>query len=333
MIDLTAQTTFRLPFQAATVIELASLETAATQLQGIDAPALVLAGGSNWIQLDPTFLGTVIRPRLMHCHAETVQDEVRLRVGAGVLWHQLVMDTLASGWYGLENLALIPGWVGAAPIQNIGAYGVELSSVCTAVLAWDFVRQQQVMLTNDDCAFAYRDSLFKRDPTRYCILEVHLTLHRRARTSVDYGAIRDAVSAAGGDLQNPLDIAHAVIAIRQSKLPDPQVIPNVGSFFKNPVVSVAQRDALLKRHPDLPHFPDQDGVKIAAGFLIDQAGWRGRWIGSVGVHADQALVLVNNGEPVLADLRTLVKQVRSEIKARYHIHLDVEPTQVGRSLI
>jgi UDP-N-acetylmuramate dehydrogenase len=126
MIDLTAQTTFRLPFQAATVIELASLETAATQLQDIDAPALVLAGGSNWIQLDPTFLGTVIRPRLMHCHAETVQDEVRLRVGAGVLWHQLVMDTLASGWYGLENLALIPGWVGAAPIQNIGAYGVEL---------------------------------------------------------------------------------------------------------------------------------------------------------------------------------------------------------------
>lgn len=333
MIDLTAQTTFRLPFQAAKVIELSSLETAATQLQTLDAPAVVLSGGSNWLQVAPTFRGTVIRPRLMHCHSEVRQNEVRLRVGAGVLWHQLVLDTLASGWFGLENLALIPGWVGAAPIQNIGAYGVEFASVCTAVLAWDFVSQKQVVLTKDDCAFAYRDSIFKRETARFCILEVHLTLQRQARTSVEYGAIREAVLALGGDLQSPRDIARAVIAIRQSKLPDPDVIPNVGSFFKNPVVSSAQRDALQQVHPDLPHFPDPSGVKIAAGFLIDRAGWRGRWIGSVGVHADQALVLINNGRPVLADLQTLVRQIRSDIESRYHIRLDIEPTQIGGSLI
>lgn len=332
MIDLTAHTTFRLPFQAQSVVELRDLESAPRQLAQIQSPTVVLSGGSNWLQLATPFQGTVIRPRLSHVQATSVGTAVDVRIGAGMGWHQFVMQSLKAGWYGLENLALIPGWVGAAPIQNIGAYGVELASVCTGVLAWDFKAKAMVTLSREACEFGYRDSVFKRDLSRYCILEVHLRLQQKGTTTVDYGAIRSAIEAAGGDLSCPQDVAAAVIAIRQSKLPDPDLIPNVGSFFKNPVVTQKQCERLLALHPELPHFPDSQGVKIAAGFLLDKAGWRGRWMGSVGVHTEQALVLVNQGAPSVDDLRALVRTIRAEIQARYDLSLEIEPTQVGDTL-
>lgn len=292
-----------------------------------ELPILVLGGGSNLV-LSDDFHGLVIH---MRSQGKRVVDEkgdsVWLQVAAGENWHSLVEHTLAHGFYGLENLSLIPGCVGAAPIQNIGAYGVELKDVFAELTAMDIHSGLIVNFTLDSCQFGYRDSIFKQHlKDKYIITSVIFKLYKTPKLMLDYPALRDALSDRPLDSITPLDVSEAVIAIRQSKLPDPAEIPNVGSFFKNPVVTSDKYLELLARYPELVAYPiGDDHFKLAAGWLIDRAGWRGREQDGARVHSRQALVLTNpemqSGKAVLA----LANSIRDTVESLFGVLLEIEP--------
>ena len=331
MLDLTGFTTLKLPFKAKSVIRLTSIENVCVSMQRLGSiPRLVVGGGSNLVVLDPEFDGIVLRPEIQYYEITESGNDVYLEVGAGHLWHQLVMKTLDSGWFGLENLALIPGWIGAAPIQNIGAYGVELKDHCHRVKLYDFEEQSVIELSASQLNFGYRHSLFKELPDRFLILTVTLKLSKYARPRVRYGAISEELERQGLDAAKPLDVAKAVISIRQSKLPDPDVTPNVGSFFKNPVVRSEIADRLRDKFPEMPTYAHGDYTKIAAGWLIDRLGLKGQQIGGFAVNDRQALVITNDGTGTADDLRDLVALILSSVEATYGLSLAIEPTQLGR---
>ncbi len=331
MFNLSGLTTLGLPFYAASVLKLSSIDNVRVSMADLgDRPRLILGGGSNLVVLEPEFDGVVLRPEIKLFEPHISGDEVILHVGAGVHWHQLVMQTLAQGWYGLENLALIPGWVGAAPVQNIGAYGVEFEAHCLDVTLYDFETAEVIVLSCDEMQFGYRDSILKTHPNRFMVLSTRLKLSTRPHTRVDYGAIRDAIADAGGSVERPEDVATAVMAIRRSKLPDPEVTPNVGSFFKNPVVRPEVAERLSQAHPGIPVYAQGTQMKVAAGWMIDQLGLKGFTVGGFSVHQQQALVLINDGTGVADDLRALVRRIRADVKARYGLSLQVEPTQLGQ---
>jgi UDP-N-acetylmuramate dehydrogenase len=253
----------------------------------------------------------------------TEQDAFIVQVGAGELWHSTVQQTLANGWAGLENLALIPGWVGASPVQNIGAYGVELCDRLHSVQAWDTQSSCMVELAAKDCGFAYRDSVFKQQTGRYLITHVTFKLPRPWQAVIGYAEL---AAQFAGQTPSAQAIANAVIAIRQRKLPDPAVIPNAGSFFKNPCLPAAQALALKAQHPSLPIYSQTDGsYKLAAGWLIEQAGWKGYsrnvGAGKVGVHAAQALVLVHLGGAQGADLLQLASDIQADVQAKFGVSM------------
>lgn len=291
-------------------------------------PRLILGGGSN-IVLTGDFHGLVL-----HSHSSGIelveQDDQRtlVRAAAGVGWHELVCWTLARQLGGLENLSLIPGTVGAAPIQNIGAYGVELERHFHALTAFDLEHGTVFTLDRAGCRFGYRDSVFKhgwRD--RAVILDVTFTLPRRWVAELRYAELATALA----EIATPTmqQVSAAVIAIRQRKLPDPALIGNVGSFFKNPVVSRAQCDTLRMQYPALPCHDQPDGsVKLAAGWLIDQCGWKGRALGAAGVYAKQALVLVNLGGARGSDVLQLAQAIQTDVLQRFGVSLALEPTLV-----
>jgi UDP-N-acetylmuramate dehydrogenase len=287
----------------------------------------VLGGGSN-VVLSGDVDGLVLRMESRGIALARRTPAAHLvRAAAGESWHGLVMHCLAQGWHGLENLALIPGSVGAAPVQNVGAYGVELASLFDHLTAWDTATARRVRLDRRACGFGYRDSIFKRGAAgRYVILDVTLRLPRRWRPVADYADVRAALDAAGIAAPTPDDIARTVIAIRSAKLPDPAVLGNAGSFFKNPVVDAARFDALRARHPDLPgHRQADGGIKLPAAWLIDRAGWKGRAQGGAAVHQRQALVLVNRGGASATDLLGLGSAIRADILRRYDVALEMEP--------
>ncbi len=286
-------------------------------------PYRVLGGGSNVLCATPA-IDTVVQVAIKGIALlRTEPDAFIVRVGAGEGWHDTVMHTLARGWAGLENLSLIPGWVGASPVQNIGAYGVELCDRLHSVQAWDTQLAKRVAIAAAECSFAYRDSIFKQSAGRYLITSVTFKLPRPWQPVIGYAEL--AAQFAG---QNPTAqaICDAVIAIRQRKLPDPAVIPNAGSFFKNPLVPAAQALALKAQHPTLPCYPQADGsAKLAAGWLIEQAGWKGytRTLGAgkVGIHAAQALVLVHLGGAQGADLLQLASDIQADVLAKFGVAL------------
>ena len=299
-------------------------------------PVLILGGGSN-IVLTQDFVGLVIKMSLTGISVVEQGDAVIVTAAAGENWHDLVTWCLQQGYNGLENLALIPGSVGAAPIQNIGAYGVELTDIFESLSGWDCSSQEWKTLSREDCQFAYRDSIFKHAlKNRFIITSVSLRLHLNGEVNVSYGALQQALqqtsqktAAEPTNTPSAQQVADAVIAIRQSKLPDPSVLPNAGSFFKNPVVSAGQATQLLSRFPDMAHYPQADGkVKLAAGWLLEQAGWKGKQLGTVGMHQQQSLVLVNhdvertNGESVL----TLAGQIQQDVQRQFSVTLEIEPT-------
>jgi UDP-N-acetylmuramate dehydrogenase len=293
-------------------------------------PRLVLGGGSNLL-LTGDFDGLVLHMRgagmaIVGEHA----DAVLVRAGAGTNWHELVLWTLAHGLGGLENLSLIPGSVGASPIQNIGAYGSELKDCFHALTAFDFETGELLELDGAACEFAYRDSVFKhRLRDRAVILDVTFALPRRWQPNLRYAELAQEIAARGLSQPSPTDISDAVIAIRRRKLPDPAVIGNAGSFFKNPVVSAARRDALLTRHPQLVSHAQGDGsFKLAAGWLIDQCGWKGRTMGAAGVYERQALVLVNRGGATGADIVALARAIQQDVERRFGVLLEPEPVFV-----
>jgi UDP-N-acetylmuramate dehydrogenase len=310
---------------------------AASQLPAILAdaglaalPRLVLGGGSNLL-LTGNFDGLVLHMASAGREiAGSTADHVLVRAQAGENWHGFVEWTLAQGLGGLENLALIPGTVGAAPIQNIGAYGLETRDVFHSLTAFDPAGGAMITLDGPACRFAYRDSIFKHEAGRgLVIVDVTFALPRAWRPNLRYAELANALAEGGIATPTARQVADAVIAVRRRKLPDPAVIGNAGSFFKNPVVSAAHCAALLEKFADLVHHRQADGSeKLAAGWLIDQCGWKGKNLGAAGVYPKQALVLVNNGGATGADVRRLAQAIQADVQARYGVLLEPEPVFV-----
>lgn len=293
-------------------------------------PRLVLGGGSNLL-LTGDFAGVVLHMCTSGI-AIVGQDErfIYVRAAAGENWHQFVLWTLTQGLGGLENLSLIPGSVGAAPIQNIGAYGVETKDSFHSLTAFDFATGERLTLSADDCRFAYRDSVFKHElRDRAVILDVTFALPRRWQPNLHYADVAQELSARGITEPDAREVSDAVIAIRTRKLPDPALIGNAGSFFKNPVVPREQRDALLARHPAMVSYAQPDGsFKLAAGWLIDQCGWKGRTLGAAGVYEKQALVLINRGGAKGADVVALAEAIQADVMSRFSVRLEPEPVYI-----
>ncbi|MGY6553204.1 MAG: UDP-N-acetylmuramate dehydrogenase [Wenzhouxiangella sp.] len=327
--NLAPLSTFRLPARAGRLVALDHIEQ--LPLLPADPETLVLGGGSNTLFM-ADWPGTVLLNRLRGIEREDLPGgAVLVRAAAGENWHALVRWCIDQGLYGLENLILIPGSVGAAPMQNIGAYGVELSDVLESVSAWDWQRAEQVEIAASDCELAYRDSRFKSaDRGRFLITAVRLRVRRMFRPTLGYQSLVDALSARGIDTPQPRQLAAAVMRLRRHRLPDPARLPNAGSFFKNPVLDAEAAGVLLDRHPALPHWQQAEGlVKLSAGWMIDHLGWRGQRLGDAGVYQNHALVLVNHGRASAVQLGELIERIRASVAAEFDVRLEVEPQLVG----
>lgn len=287
-------------------------------------PAILLGGGSNVI-LRKRLQALVIQIKLTGVAILSDNGETALvSAAAGEMWHDFVRWTLAQGLGGLENLSLIPGTVGAAPVQNIGAYGASLSDTCVAVTALHRTTRRVRELTAQECAFGYRDSLFKREPNQWAVLSATFELHRHHTPRADYGSLQSMLDPAA-----PLTcsaVSDAVCSVRRAKLPDPAILGNAGSFFKNPQVNHAVFNALRATYPEMPAFPQPDGsVKLSAGWLIEHAGWRGKDLGPAGSYEKQALVLVNRNGATAEDILRLAHAIGNDVQTRFGVELQMEP--------
>jgi UDP-N-acetylmuramate dehydrogenase len=287
-------------------------------------PWRVLGGGSNVI-LPKVLSGATL---LMNITGQEIissdQNATAIAVGSGVNWHEFVAWTLENNLPGLENLALIPGTVGAAPIQNIGAYGVELSDYIDHIEAFDVTKKAFVTLSKEDCQFAYRDSYFKQHPQRFIVTKVVFKIPKCWEAKIRYADL--AKQFQSNPNPSAEEIFLAVCKIRTHKLPDPKVIGNAGSFFQNPVIPNEQYETLLKKYAALVSYPDAPGKrKLAAGWLIDQCGFKGQRMGNVGVYENQALVLVNHGNGTAQDILGLAKRIQDKVRKEFGVSLEIEP--------
>lgn len=303
-----------------------------TQLAGLSGypefqnGIFVLGGGSN-ILFTQNVAQWVWHNRIRGIRTILENDEfVSLEVGAGERWHDFVLYAIGKGYGGIENLSLIPGCVGAAPVQNIGAYGAEVKQVITSVKAWNIAEQCPVELTNEDCQFGYRDSVFKRQyKGRLIITSVCFMLRKQPVFNIEYGAIKKELEQMGVSDVSVKAVSDAVIRIRQSKLPDPAVVGNAGSFFKNPEINEGQYERIKEKYPDLPGYathPKQ--IKVPAGWLIENCGWKGWREGSIGVHPRQALVLVNYDHALGKDVFGLSEKIIASVSEKFGITLERE---------
>ena len=291
----------------------------------------VLGGGSNLV-LRGDFDGLMLQMAISGRELAGEDADARyVRAGAGENWHEFVGWTLAQGWPGLENLSLIPGTVGAAPIQNIGAYGLEVAERFHSLTACDMLSGEFVRFDRDACRFGYRDSVFKQEgwhlDGRFVITDVTFRLPKIWQPiTTRYAEVAAELEASRITAPSARNIADAVMAVRQRKLPDPEKIPNAGSFFHNPVVASTTAGQLLVAYPGLPHYPQADGrVKLAAGWLIERAGWKGRDLGPVGMYEKQALVMVNRGGAKGADVVALMQAVQRDVRETFGVELTPEP--------
>ncbi|SOD88036.1 UDP-N-acetylmuramate dehydrogenase [Spirosoma fluviale] len=330
-VSLKPYNTFGIDAKARYWVEISHEEDLRTLLQlteFIDQPKLILGGGSN-VLLCRDFSGLVVKISIQGIDVVREDDtHVYLTSGAGVGWHELVQFCVKQGYAGMENLSLIPGTVGAAPMQNIGAYGVELEQVFESLTAIHIRTGERKTFTHADCAFGYRESVFKRElKGQYIITSVTFQLDKQPTFHTRYGAIQETLAEMGvsDDTLSIKAISEAVIRIRRSKLPDPAQIGNAGSFFKNPEIPKVQFDALKNEFPTIPGYQLGDEVvKIPAGWLIEQAGWKGYRTGDAGVHAKQALVLVNYGNATGDDILALAKRVQESVQAKFGITITPE---------
>ncbi|MEQ5801820.1 UDP-N-acetylmuramate dehydrogenase [Halomonas sp. H10-9-1] len=332
--DLTRANTLGLPCVAERFCapgNLAELQAALAEAREQGWPLTLLGGGSNLI-LPPFLQGLVVRPAMTEWwQEESEEGSLRIHAEAGVNWHELVMGLAARGLWGTENLALIPGLCGAAPIQNIGAYGVELADVLEAVEVVHLADGSVNWLSPEACRFGYRDSVFKGALAgRVVITRLVLRLSRRAQPRLGYGDLASRLGAS----PTALEVAEAVCAIRREKLPDPALLGNAGSFFKNPLVASELAERLLVEHPEMPHFPQPDGrVKLAAGWLIERCGLKGWREGHFGVHDRQALVLVHFGGGSAAELMAFADRVADSVRDRFGVELEREPRVAGEPVL
>lgn len=293
------------------------------------APLLVLGEGSNLL-LAGDFDGTVLAMETRGVQVEQDGDVARIAVAAGERWDDFVRWSLGQGYAGLENLILIPGTVGAAPIQNTGAYGSEVAEFIESVEAWDTREHRVAELDRATCAFGYRDSLFKREPGRYIVTAVRFALPRSHELRLDYAGIREELARMGVAKPAPFHVAEAVVHLRTRKLPDPAVIGNAGSFFKNPMVDATQAEALKREHLELPAWPQADGrCKLSAAWLIEAAGLKGSRDGDAGISNRHALVLVNHGHASGGELWAFAQRVIAAVQAKFGVRLEPEPVVVG----
>ncbi len=298
----------------------------ALEASGGHGARLVIGAGSNLL-FTAAFEGTILR---VCTTGRRILDDgpggTLVEAEAGEPWDAFVRWTLAQGLCGLENLSLIPGSVGASPIQNIGAYGVEMRDTFAGLTAIDLSTGITREFDPAQCCFEYRDSLFKHpDGRRWLILRVRFRLSREPRLQLDYGDLRTELARANCDMPTPADVARAVTALRRRRLPDPAMLGNAGSFFKNPVVPRAQAEAMRERYPDLPVWPAAAGAKISAAWTIEHCGWKGVREGDAGVHAEHALVLVNHGHATGAQLLALAMRIRSSVMDTFGVLLEPEP--------
>jgi UDP-N-acetylmuramate dehydrogenase len=326
---LEGRNTFGVPARAHLLVDVRNRE-ALGELFGFAAlrsqRLLVLGEGSN-ILFTRDWPGVVLSMATRGIAIlEDGGERARVRVEAGESWNDLVHWSLAQGFAGLENLVAIPGTAGAAPMQNIGAYGVELREFVHGVEAWDRQESRLVSLANEQCAFAYRDSLFKRAPDRYVITAVELDLPRRRDLRLDYAGVREELAALGVDEPRPSVVAEAITRIRMRKLPNPHVVGNAGSFFKNPLLARAAADALQRAHPDAPVWSASEGMaKVSAAWLVESCGFKGLREGDAGVSSQHALVLVNHGAATGAEILALAERVRAGVAERFGVDLQPEP--------
>ena len=289
-------------------------------------PILILGGGSN-ILFTKDYHGAVLKNEIKGIELQHEDAEhVYVKVGAGENWHQFVLYCIKHNWAGVENLSLIPGNIGASPIQNIGAYGVELDDVFWSLEAFHLSERKIHTFTATDCEFGYRDSVFKnRYKNEFAILSVTFQLKKKPIYHISYGAITEELEKMGVKDLNIKAVSQAVINVRSAKLPDPQRIPNAGSFFKNPEVSASKYEELKLRFPDIIAYPLAKGtVKLAAGWMIEQSGWKGYRKGDAGCHAKQALVLVNYGNATGKEIYDLSEEILQSVKNKFDVVLERE---------
>lgn len=332
--SLAGRTTFRVAARAAVLADVRRPEALAELLDYPwvrRSPLLVLGQGSNLL-LAGDFEGLVLS---LAGHDIRILDDdgdtALIRAEAGAAWNDLVDWSLARGLVGLENMALIPGSVGAAPIQNIGAYGTEAADFIETVDAFDRLAAQSVRLSSAECRFGYRDSLFKREPERWIITALELRLHRNRPLRLDYAGIREELAAMRIDAPRAVHVAEAVARVRTRKLPNPALLGNAGSFFKNPTVGHAQAEALAHAFPGLPVFPAETEAarKLSAGWLIEACGWKGHRQGDAGVSDLHALVLVNHGRATGLEVLDLAIRIAESVHDRFGVPLEPEPRIIG----
>ena len=321
----------RLPSIAEWYCEVADhneIDTAVQFARSRKLPITILGDGSN-VVLPERLDGLVVRSVMRETRVTAATAEyVEIRAGAGCNWHQLVVDCLKNGWYGLENLALIPGTVGAAPVQNIGAYGIEIADFIRELEIVDMHSGDDLQLTASECDFSYRNSRFlaAADRDRLLIRAVRLRLYRRPRVDIQYPRLEQALLAAGCDDPQPADVFATVVALRE-KLPDPTVLPNVGSYFRNPLVDAEKWQRLQKKWSQITGWTQPDGqVKISAGWMLEQLGWRGcRYSNGIKIHDQHAMVLINDRNLKGSDVLECADKMRRDVQEHFEIQLQVEP--------
>lgn len=314
--------TFGMDVMADRLIEFANEDELKSALTGAVKPLLFMGGGSNLLFLN-NYSGTVLHSVIDNINIVAEDDNsVSVRVGSGVVWDDFVAYCVEKGWWGVENLSLIPGEVGASAVQNIGAYGVEVKDVLQSIEAISVDDLSKRIFTNAECNYGYRDSIFKKSlKGKYVITYVTYRLSKKANPNIGYGALKSVLA------ENPSlkEIRDAIIAVRNSKLPDPKVYGNAGSFFMNPVIPMEQFVALQSRYPDIPSYPASDGyIKVPAGWLIEKSGWKGKSLGNAAVYEKQALVLINRGGATGMEVKHLADTIIEDIKEIFGITLHAE---------
>jgi UDP-N-acetylmuramate dehydrogenase len=333
-VSLKKFNTFGLDYMANCIIHIKTEKEADVLFKGnvfLKKPFLILGSGSN-ILFTCDFKGTILYPEIRGIKIEEPEhDEGNIIVscGAGVIWDDFVAWTVNKGFYGLENLSLIPGKVGATPVQNIGAYGVEVRERITKVKTINISNGKRRVFSNNECEFGYRDSIFKKsEKGKYLVTRVYYKLSIKPNLNLNYNSLKEEVNKLGTvTLKN---VRQGVINIRRSKLPDPEITGNAGSFFKNPVVQASFGICLKNEFPEMPVYTDNDGqMKLAAGWLIEKCGWKGKRTGDSGVHDKQALVLVNYGKATGKEIYALSEEIKKSVYEKFGVDLEREVEVVG----